>query len=58
MKLKEVTMELHKNEKTHFLKVWEIHGDDFGKSKKDKERFINDESDMQMLEEEDDVSFS
>jgi hypothetical protein len=29
MKLKDITMELRRTEKAHFLKVQEIHGDDF-----------------------------
>ena len=35
------------------MKVQEIHGEEYFQSKNDKEKFLNDESDLQMLEEED-----
>ena len=60
-KLKDITMDLRKNEKEHFLKVQEIHGEDIlrPKSKKDMDRFLNDEQEMQMLETvEEDASFT
>ena len=52
-KLKKVTNELRRNEKEHFLKVQEIHGDDFfNKKQGGQDKFLNDDSDLQMLEQE------
>jgi syntaxin 16 len=43
--LKEIIQELRRNEKEHFIKVQEIHGEDLvgSKSKKDLDRFLNDD---------------
>lgn len=60
LKLKDVTSELRRSEKEHFLKVQEIHGEDhFGlNSKRKQDAFLNDEAGMQMLDEEDESTYA
>jgi len=45
--LKDLTAEIKKSEKEHFLKVQEIHGEDFisTKSKMELDNFLNNEND-------------
>ena len=50
-------MDMRKKEKEHYLRVQEIHGEDTLINEKDKQNFINDESQMQALEEEEDMSY-
>jgi hypothetical protein len=60
LRLKDITSDLRKSEKEHFLKVQELHGEDVykPKNKNDMENFLNDdESQMQVLEEEDESSY-
>ena len=57
-KLKQITSDIRRNEKEHFLKVQEIHGEESVMNNKEKENFLDDEGDMTMLEQEEgDLSY-
>jgi hypothetical protein len=58
-KLKDITQELKRSEKEHFLKVQELHGEGENRSKDEKDKFLNDDSQMQQmaLEDDDETSF-
>ncbi len=57
-KLKDLTQDLKRNEKEHYLKVQELYGEGENRSKDERDKFINDDSQMeQILEEEDETSY-
>lgn len=61
-KLKEITFKLRKREKKHYIKVQEVHDDAGSKglrsTRDNVDKFLNDDSQMQVLEEDDEVDMT